>query len=114
MEQSFGKDLEIRNILINITDVRHRDNIVLRRSFPSSGKFWGVLMSTLQRLSAINDATANLIAQIHELNELREQVRKAELSARRSRPIGRRKITFSNQRRRLPLARLHQRNLPCR
>ena len=35
-------------------------------------------MSTLQRLAAISDATANLTAQLRELNELREQVRKAE------------------------------------
>jgi hypothetical protein len=51
-------------------------------------------MITLQRLTAITDATANLVAQLRELKELREQVRKAELSARRSRPISRRKITF--------------------
>jgi hypothetical protein len=55
-------------------------------------------MSTLQRLAAFNDAIANLIAQLRELNELREQVRKAELSARRSRPISRRKITFNSER----------------
>ena len=75
-------------------------------------------MSTLQRLAAISDATANLIAQLRELNELREQVRKAEqvqrslrlepgsqltLAAqesktvgRRSRPISRRKITLKD------------------
>jgi hypothetical protein len=64
-------------------------------------------MSTLQHLAAITDATANLIAQLRELNELREQIRKAELSARRSRPISRKKITFNNERRRL-LARLHR------
>ena len=39
-------------------------------------------MSTLQRLAAISDATANLIAQLRELNELREQVRKAEQAQR--------------------------------
>jgi hypothetical protein len=55
-------------------------------------------MNTLQRLAAITDAMANLIAQLRELNELREQVRKAELSARRSRPISRGKITFNNKR----------------
>ena len=54
-------------------------------------------MSTLQRLAALTDATANLKAQLRELNELREQVRKAELSARRSRPISQRKITFNNE-----------------
>ena len=36
-------------------------------------------MSTLQRFAAFTDATANLKAQLRELNELREQVRKAEL-----------------------------------
>jgi hypothetical protein len=53
-------------------------------------------MSTLQRLTAITDATANLVAQLRELNELREQVRKAELSARKSRPISRRKTSFND------------------
>jgi hypothetical protein len=69
-------------------------------------------MSTLQRLAAISDATANLIAQLRELNELREQVRKAEqaqrslgleprsqltpAAGRRSRPISRRKITLKD------------------
>ena len=37
-----------------------------------------------QRLAAVTDATANLIVQLSELNELREQVRKAQLSVRRS------------------------------
>jgi hypothetical protein len=55
-------------------------------------------MSTLQRHAAVTDMTANLVALLRELNELREQVRKAELSARRSRPISRRKITFDNER----------------
>jgi hypothetical protein len=64
-------------------------------------------MSTLQRLVVITDATADLIAQLRELNELREQVRKAELSARRSRPKSRRKITFYSERRRFLSARLH-------
>ena len=54
-------------------------------------------MSTLQRRAAFTAATAKLNALLRELNELREQVRKAELSARRSRPISRRKITFNNE-----------------
>jgi hypothetical protein len=70
-------------------------------------------MTTLQRLAAISDARANLIAQLRELNELREQVRKAE-QAQRSRPISRTKITFNNERRRLLLARLHRDNQLCR
>jgi DNA-binding protein H-NS len=44
-----------------------------------------------RRLVAIADTTANLIAQLRELNELREQVRKAELSARELRSISRMK-----------------------
>jgi hypothetical protein len=63
-------------------------------------------MITLQRLTEITDATANLVAKLRELGELREQVRKAELSARRSRPLRRRKKTFNDKRRR-PLARQH-------
>jgi hypothetical protein len=37
------------------------------------------------RLLVITDAVANLIAQLSELNELHEPVRKADLSARRPR-----------------------------
>jgi hypothetical protein len=40
-------------------------------------------MSSLQRrIAAVTDTTANLIAQLRELDRLREQVRKAQLSAR--------------------------------
>jgi hypothetical protein len=35
------------------------------------------------RLSVVAEAAANLIAQLSELKELRERVRKAELSTRR-------------------------------
>jgi hypothetical protein len=38
-----------------------------------------------QRLAAVTGATANLVARLCELNQLRERVRKAELSARRTR-----------------------------
>jgi hypothetical protein len=44
-----------------------------------------------QRLAAVTDVTANLIAQLSELNELRERLRKAQLSARRTRRTGNRK-----------------------
>jgi hypothetical protein len=41
-------------------------------------------MSLLQqRLAALTEGTANLITQLSELNELRERVRKAQLSAQR-------------------------------
>jgi len=75
-------------------------------------------MSTLQRLAAISDTTANLIALLRELDELRAQVRKAEEAhrslpleprsqltpaaqeskavGRRSQPISRRKITLKD------------------
>jgi hypothetical protein len=47
-------------------------------------------MSTLQwRLEAVTNTTAYLVAQLRELEGLRERVRKAEL-ARRSRRVGRR------------------------
>jgi hypothetical protein len=45
-------------------------------------------MGSLQRLAAITDMNANLIAQLRELQGLRERVRKAEL-ARRSRRVDR-------------------------
>jgi hypothetical protein len=45
------------------------------------------------RLSVVADAAANLTAQLSELNELRERVRKAQLSVRRSRRKSRRKRT---------------------
>jgi hypothetical protein len=44
-----------------------------------------------QRLVAVADATASLIAQLDELNELRERVRKAQLSVRRPRRTSSRK-----------------------
>jgi hypothetical protein len=39
------------------------------------------------RLAAITDTAANLKAQLCELNRLRDRIRKAQLSARRSRRI---------------------------
>jgi len=42
-------------------------------------------MSSLQqRIAAVTDTTANLIAQLRELDQLRDQVRKAMLSKRKS------------------------------
>jgi hypothetical protein len=38
---------------------------------------------TYTRLSVVTDTAANLIAQLSELNELRDRVRKAELASRR-------------------------------
>ena len=61
----------------------------------------GIQMSTLRdriaasteaRLSVVTGAAANLTAQLSELNELCEQVRKAELSARRSRRTNHRNV----------------------
>ena len=50
-------------------------------------------MSSLQqRIAAVADETSGLVAQLRELERLREQVRKEEL-ARRSRQIDRRKRT---------------------
>jgi hypothetical protein len=63
-------------------------------------------MRSLQRLPAITDTTANLIAQLRELEKLRERVRKAEL-AQRSQRIDRRKRT--RIRRLEPRSRLHRR-----
>jgi hypothetical protein len=48
---------------------------------------------TSARLSVVTGAAANLTAQLSELNELRERVRKAQLSARRSRRTNHRKTT---------------------
>jgi hypothetical protein len=45
------------------------------------------------RLSVVADAAANLTARLSELDELREQVRKAQPSVRRSRRGNRRKRT---------------------
>jgi hypothetical protein len=61
---------------------------------------WGFQMSSLDdhlvavtdtRLAIVSDTAANLIAQLSELNELRERVRKAELSARRSQRVDRKR-----------------------
>ena len=49
-------------------------------------------MRSFQRLEAVTDASAKLIAQLRELEGLRERVRKAEL-ARGSRRVDRRKRT---------------------
>jgi hypothetical protein len=38
-----------------------------------------------QRLAAVTENAANLIAQLRELHDLREQIRKAQLSAGRRR-----------------------------
>ena len=40
------------------------------------------MLSLQQRIAAVTDMRANLIGQLRELDRLREQVRKAELSAR--------------------------------
>jgi hypothetical protein len=49
--------------------------------------------STETRLPVVTGVTANLIAQLSELNELREQVRKAELSAQKSQQTNHRNRT---------------------
>jgi hypothetical protein len=49
------------------------------------------MRSFQQNLSIFTDDTTNLLIQISELNELREQLRKAQLSARRSQQPMRRK-----------------------
>jgi hypothetical protein len=49
-------------------------------------------MGSLQCLTAVTETTASLIAQLHELEALRERVRKAEL-ARRTRRLDGRKRT---------------------
>jgi hypothetical protein len=42
------------------------------------------MRSLQRRIAAVTDTTANLIAQLRELDRLREQVRKALLSAQKS------------------------------
>ena len=49
------------------------------------------MRSFQENLSIFTDNTTNLLIQISELNELREQLRKAQLSARRSQQPMRRK-----------------------
>jgi hypothetical protein len=49
------------------------------------------MRSFQQNLSIFTDNATNLLIQISELNELREQLRKAQLSARRSQQPMRRK-----------------------
>jgi hypothetical protein len=51
-----------------------------------------VSMSSLRRrIAVVTDRAANLIDKLRELDQLRDRVRKARLSARRSRPINHRK-----------------------
>jgi hypothetical protein len=57
-------------------------------------------MSSLQRLAAVINTTAILTAQLRELNELRDRVRKAELARRverRQRTLIRRLAPSLNQ-----------------
>jgi hypothetical protein len=54
------------------------------------------------RLTVVADAAANLIAQLSELNELRERVRKAQLLVRRSQRKRRRKKEDAFRKKRLP------------
>jgi hypothetical protein len=51
------------------------------------------MRSFKENLSIFTDNTTNLLIQISELNELREQLRKAQLSAGRSQQPMRRKRT---------------------
>lgn len=61
---------------------------------PALVKLLGSKMDFFQQsLAAVNDRAANLIAQLCELNQLRERFRKAQLSARRSRRRYRRTTT---------------------
>jgi hypothetical protein len=64
------------------------------------------MRSLQRRLEAVTDTAANLIAQLRELEGLRERVGKAE-KARRSRRAARRKRTHI--RRLKPESRLHRR-----
>ena len=84
------KDLKICIILIHITDARRGGHMIRAEPVRTLGKFCGALMSTLEQHIA---QIANLIAQLRELNQLRERVRKAELAGR-SRQVGRRKRTL--------------------
>jgi len=73
----------------------HRDDLCSGQWCPEVvALVWESRMSTLQRrLSVVNDTITNLNAQIYELNRLRDQVRKAQLSARTARRKSRRKRT---------------------
>jgi hypothetical protein len=49
--------------------------------------------SNQERSAAVTDSTTKLIAQLRELDRLREKIRKAQLSAQRYRRIDHRKRT---------------------
>jgi hypothetical protein len=51
------------------------------------------MRSIQRRIATVASTAANLIAQLCELNELRERIKKAQLSDRRSRRIYHRKRT---------------------
>jgi hypothetical protein len=60
-------------------------------------------MSALQRrLAALTDTRANLIAQLRELNRLRDRVRVAHLATRRVRRIEHREIEHRERGRMMP------------
>jgi hypothetical protein len=64
------------------------------------------MRSLQRRLEAVTDTTANLIAQLRELEGLRERVRKAELAGRSRRPDRRKRTRI---RRPKPRSRLRRR-----
>jgi hypothetical protein len=59
----------------------------------SDGRSLIELIADARKLVAVREAAANLIAQLSELDELRERVRKAEQSAQTSQRTSRRKRT---------------------
>jgi hypothetical protein len=62
-------------------------------SIMSDGRSLIELIADARKLVAVREASANLIAQLSELDELRERVRKAEQSAQTSQRTSRRKGT---------------------
>jgi hypothetical protein len=68
-------------------------NFLANWDFKMSSLGNGPAASTETRLPVVTGVTVDLIAQLSELNELREQVRKAELSAPKPRRTNHQKRT---------------------
>jgi hypothetical protein len=93
-----GAPMSGRSLIGNGCRIPVRKNLYNLRMFGANmlvlGDSVGVspMRSLERRLAAFTDSTANLIAQLRELDRLRERVRKAELT-RRSPQVDRRKRT---------------------
>jgi hypothetical protein len=72
--------------------IGERTEKMSRAMVPVVRNYEGLKLSSIQeRIATVTDSTSNLIAQLRELDRLRESVRKAQLSAEEARRIDHKK-----------------------